>query len=68
MCVCVCVCLCSLLQLQEEKEKQFHENRAAMNELTRAKDHEIHSLLTRVQHMTQELEASKQVVAAWGAT
>ena len=59
--MCVFVCCISFLQLQEEKEKQFHEHRATLDELARSKDHEIQSLLTRVQKMTQEMEASKLV-------
>ena len=51
----------SLMQLQEEKERLFHENRASLDEVTRAKDHEIHSLQSQLQQKVKELQTKDEV-------
>ena len=51
----------SLMQLQEEKERLFHENRTSLDELTRAKDHDIHNLQSRLQQSLQQLEEKDKV-------
>ena len=52
---------CSLVQLQEEKERQFTESRATFEEMVRSKDHEIHSLQSKVTTLTKDLDNKNKV-------
>ena len=63
MCVYVSL-LFSFVQLQEEKERQFHENRAAFEEMVRSKDHELHTLQNKMAALTRDMEARSEV-RAW---
>ena len=60
--VCVpCMCAFSFIHLQEEKERQFHESRAAFEEMVRSKDHEIHTLQNKLTALTKDMAAKNEV-------